>query len=130
MVCTMRWAISIPSEDYIEAVDYFGIASGRDEDKLSRAGLTPVRSELVDAPYVREFPVAIECRLIKAEDLGLHTLFVGEVLDVKGDPAMVEDGRLDIEKIRPPIYDPARNRYFGVGKYLARAFRAGKKLAP
>ncbi len=65
-----------------------------------------------------------------AEDLGLHTLFVGEVLDVKGDPAMVEDGRLDIEKIRPPIYDPARNRYFGVGKYLARAFRAGKKLAP
>ena len=123
------FTISIPSETYIEAVDYFGIASGRDQDKLKTAGLTATRSELVDAPYVTEFPVAIECRLEHTVELGLHTQFVGQILDVKGDPDVFTDGRLDILKIRPPLYDPARNRYFGVGDYLAKAFTAGKGLA-
>ena len=123
------YTISIPSAEHIEAVDYFGIASGRDQDKLSRAGLTAVRSELVDAPYVAEFPVAMECRLYKTVELGLHTQFVGQILDVKGDPAVFTDGRLDIEKIKPPLYDPAKNRYYGVGDFLANAFRAGKEMA-
>lgn len=123
------FTISIPSEQHIEAVDYFGIASGRDQDKLQRAGLTATRAELVDAPYVTEFPVIIECQLAHTVELGLHTQFVGQILDVKGDPAVFTDGRLDILKIRPPIYDPARNRYFGVGDYLAKAFTVGKGLA-
>jgi len=123
------YTISIPSAAHIEAVDYFGIASGRDQDKLDRAGLTAVRSDVVDAPYVAEFPVAIECRLYKTVELGLHTQFVGEILDVKGAPEVLTDGRLDIEKIKPPIYDPAKNRYYGVGEYLAKAFRVGKGMA-
>jgi flavin reductase (DIM6/NTAB) family NADH-FMN oxidoreductase RutF len=128
IVAREAYTISIPSEDHIVAVDYFGIASGAKEDKLARTGLTAVRSELVDAPYVKEFPVAIECKLVNTQDLGLHTLFVGEILDVKGDPDVMEDGRLDITKIRPVIYDPARNRYFKVGEYLAKSFTVGKSL--
>jgi len=128
IVAREAYTISIPSEDHIVAVDYFGIASGAKEDKLARTGLTAVRSELVDAPYVKEFPVAIECKLVHTQDLGLHTLFVGEILDVKGDPDVMEDGRLDIMKIRPVIYDPARNRYFKVGEYLAKSFTVGKSL--
>lgn len=122
------YTISIPSETHVTEVDYFGIASGANENKLARSGLTAVRSSLVDAPYVQEFPVAIECKLVRAEELGLHTLFVGEVVDVKGDATVLTDGKLDIEKIRPVIYDPARNRYYGLGNYLAKAFTAGKPL--
>ena len=128
IVARKAYTISIPSEDHIVAVDYFGIATGAKEDKLARTGLTAVRSELVDAPYVKEFPVVLECKLVRAEELGLHTLFVGEILDVKGNADVMEDGKLDIEKIRPVIYDPARNRYFKVGEYLAKAFTAGKEL--
>jgi len=128
IVARQAYTISIPSEDHIVAVDYFGIASGAKEDKLARTGLTAVRSELVDAPYVKEFSVAIECKLVHMQDLGLHTMFVGEILDVKGDPDVMEDGRLDIAKIRPVIYDPARNRYFKVGEFLAKSFTAGKAL--
>ena len=94
----------------------------------SSSWLTAIRSEIVDAPYVEEFPVAIECKLYRTEELGLHTMFVGEVLDVKGDAGVLSDGRLDITKIRPVIYDPAQNRYFGVGEYLAKAFTVGKEL--
>jgi flavin reductase (DIM6/NTAB) family NADH-FMN oxidoreductase RutF len=38
------FTVNVPSENYAREVDYFGIASGRDEDKLSKAGLTPVRA--------------------------------------------------------------------------------------
>lgn len=128
IVARKAYTISIPSEDHVVAVDYFGIATGAKEDKLARTGLTAVRSDLVDAPYVAEFPVAIECKLYRAEELGLHTLFVGEIVDVKGDESVIRDGKLDMEKIRPVVYDPARNRYFKVGEYLAKAFIAGKDL--
>ena len=48
--------------------------SGRTEDKFATAKLTPVKSDLVDAPYVKEFPFVVECSVVKIEELGSHTL--------------------------------------------------------
>jgi flavin reductase (DIM6/NTAB) family NADH-FMN oxidoreductase RutF len=45
--------------------------------------LTPVRSELVPTPNVGEFPSVIECKLLQTLEIGLHTLFVGEIVDIK-----------------------------------------------
>jgi flavin reductase (DIM6/NTAB) family NADH-FMN oxidoreductase RutF len=67
------FTISVPSTDLVVEADYCGIASGRDEDKVARAGLTPVRSALVDAPYIAECPLVLECRLVQTITLGLHT---------------------------------------------------------
>lgn len=53
------FTVNVPSEDLAKQADYFGMTSGRDVDKLSRAGLTPVKSELVDAPYVKEFTLIL-----------------------------------------------------------------------
>jgi len=119
----------IACEKHIAEADYVGIASGRDADKFAVAGLTPVRSELVDAPYAEEFPVVLECRLLHVIEIGLHTQFIGEIMDVKADAAVFgEDGLLDIMKIRPLIYDTARRGYHGVGPRLADAFSVGKAL--
>ncbi|UTB31857.1 MAG: flavin reductase family protein [Methanobacterium sp. ERen5] len=49
------FTISIPSEEYVAEADFFGIVSGKDENKFKKTGLTPVKSELVDAPYVGNF---------------------------------------------------------------------------
>jgi flavin reductase (DIM6/NTAB) family NADH-FMN oxidoreductase RutF len=123
------FTISIPSEKYIQEADYFGIVSGRTEDKFAATRLTPVKSDLVDAPYVKEFPFIIECSVIKIVPLGLHTLFVGEIKDVKADEAVLgKDGTPDIEKIQPMIFDPANRAYYGIGKYLGDAFSEGKKI--
>jgi flavin reductase (DIM6/NTAB) family NADH-FMN oxidoreductase RutF len=54
------FTVSIPSEDYVKEADYFGIASGRDENKFESINLTPVRSELVAAPYVGELYEELE----------------------------------------------------------------------
>src|SRR5471030_263870 len=42
--------INIPSENHVKEADYFGMVSGKKEDKFAKTGLTPVKSEFVDAP--------------------------------------------------------------------------------
>jgi len=123
------FTVSLPSRDHIKAADYFGIVSGREKDKFSDTGLTPVRSDLVDAPYVKEFPFILECNIIHTLEIGLHTLFVGEVMDIKVEEKMLgEDGMPDILKIRPFSYTPQSQEYHGVGEFLGKAFSVGKRV--
>lgn len=123
------FTVSIPSEDYLAQADYLGIASGREEDKFAVAGLTAARSELVDAPYVSEFPLVLECRVVRIDELGLHTLFVGEILDVKAeDSCLDEQGKISIERVRPFSWAPAENKYYGMGGELGKGFSVGKAL--
>jgi flavin reductase (DIM6/NTAB) family NADH-FMN oxidoreductase RutF len=123
------FTVSVPSETYAKQTDYFGIASGRDVDKFSAAGLTAVRSELVDAPYVDEFPLVLECKLFRTFELGLHTQFVGEILDVKADESVLDDHGLPaMEKVRPLVFAPSNRTYHGIGEYLGKAFSIGKEI--
>ena len=122
------FTVSIPGETHVKEADYFGTASGRDGDKFAATGLTPVRSDLVDAPYVAEFPVVLECRLLHTIEIGLHTQFIGEILDVKVDESVMDkDGAPDVEKIRPMIFATGSRDYYGVGKCLGKAFDIGRK---
>jgi flavin reductase (DIM6/NTAB) family NADH-FMN oxidoreductase RutF len=128
ILCRNSFTINIPSEAYIKETDYFGTASGKNEDKFASTGLTPVKSELVDAPYIKEFPLVLECTMLHAVKVGLHTLFIGQVKDVKVEEwALTEAGFPDIEKIKPMIFNPANRTYYGTGKYLGDAFSIGKK---
>jgi len=123
------FTINIPSETYVKEIDYFGIVSGKNKDKFSATGLTPVKSDLVDAPYVKEFPFALECRLLHTIEIGLHTQFIGEIMDIKADESMLdENGSLDIEKIKPILFAPESRTYYRVGQYLGKAFSIGKEI--
>ena len=123
------FTVNIPSEDYVKEADYFGITSGKDTDKFAASGLTPVRGTKVDAPCVEEFPVVLECRLLHSFELGLHTQFVGEILDVRVDEATLgPDGKPEMARVRPFIYDSARQEYYGIGELIGKAFSAGRDL--
>lgn len=123
------FTISIPSEKYVKETDYFGLVSGRNTDKFAATKLTPVKSKLVDAPYVKEFPLVLECKLAHMVELGLHTQFVGEILDVLVDEDVIgSGGAVDIKKLKPLIFTPDTQDYYGVGNFLAKVFSAGKDL--
>ncbi|MDD5287068.1 MAG: flavin reductase family protein [Desulfuromonadaceae bacterium] len=123
------FTVGIACESRMVEADFAGIASGRDVDKFAIAGLTAVKSELVDAPYAEEFPVVLECRLLQRVEIGLHIQFIGEIIDVKADKDVFgDDGHLDISKIKPIIYDTSNKSYYGVGPFLAKAFSVGKGL--
>lgn len=123
------FTISIPSEAYVKEADYFGLVSGRDTDKFAATKLTPVRSDLVDAPYVKEFPLVVECRLAHTIELGLHTQFVGEVVDVKAEEGvLMGDGLTDIDKVKPLSYTPDTEMYYGMGLRIGQAFSIGRGI--
>jgi flavin reductase (DIM6/NTAB) family NADH-FMN oxidoreductase RutF len=129
IVAGQCFTVSIPSEDYVREADYLGMASGRDTNKFEVAGLTPVRAEHVDAPYVAEFPLVIECKLLHTVEIGLHTQFIGEILDIKADEqALDEAGHLHIERVRPFLFAPGDQAYYGIGQLLGKAFDLGREV--
>lgn len=121
------FTVNIPSVDYVKEVDYLGIASGRKQDKFAQSGLTPVRSDLINAPYIQEFPFFLECRLDKTVEIGIHTQFIGEILDVKVKEGLGEGEYPTIDAVRPILYAPGVQGYYGAGQYLGKAFSLGKK---
>ncbi len=123
------YTVNVPSAAYAAEADFFGTSSGRDLDKFQTSGLTAIQSDLVDAPYVDEFPVVLECKVIHTYEIGLHTQFIGEILDVKVNPEVLgEDGKPDILKVDPMIYSTKVQHYYRVGSLIGRAFSMGKEL--
>ena len=117
------YTVNIPSVKHVEESDYIGIASGRDTDKFNDTKLTPLRSTVVDAPYVDEFPMFIECTLKSTVNLGLHTVFFGEILDVKVDEEYLTDNRPDLSKIDPILFSAGDRHYYSSGEKLVKAFQ-------
>jgi flavin reductase (DIM6/NTAB) family NADH-FMN oxidoreductase RutF len=123
------YTISIPSSDYVKEADYVGMVSGKKQDKFQATGLTPVKSELVDAPYVAEFPMILECKVIHTLEIGLHTQFIGEIMDVKVETNVLNEvGLPDMAKVAPLIYGHEIQTYYRVGEGIGPAFKIGKAL--
>lgn len=123
------FTVSIPSEKYAKEVDYVGMTSGKNVDKFQVTGLTPVKSELVDAPYVEEFPLILECKLVHKLELGIHTQFTGEIVDVKAfEDVLGERDNPDMEKLQPLVYETGFGTYYGVGEKVGKAYLIGKEI--
>jgi len=124
------FTIGIPSRKHVEAADYVGMVSGRDRDKFRDTGLTPVKSDKVNAPLAAELPYSLECGLLQHHKLGLHTIFIGEILGIQADESVLGPGGFpDIEKIQAILWGGfGNNSYFAVGEKLGKAFSVGKKF--
>jgi flavin reductase (DIM6/NTAB) family NADH-FMN oxidoreductase RutF len=129
LVRRKAFTLNIPSEDFVVQADYLGIVSGSRIDKLAVAGLTALRSTAVDAPYIQQFPLVLECNVIHTVEIGLHRQFIGEIIDVKAEESILdEQGRPNIEKLRPILFSPHSHKYHGIGRCLGDAFSLGRRL--
>lgn len=124
-----EFVINVPSRDQLRALDYCGVASGRDVDKFKELGLTPVRGSQVAAPLIRECPVNLECRVIDVKGLGTHDLFLGEVVAVHMDEEVTDArGIVDIARLQPIGYCPQASQYWSLGEAIGSyGFTGGKK---
>lgn len=100
-----EFVVSIPTEGMLEKVLLIGNKSGRDVDKFSEFGLTPLKAAVVKPPLIKQCPINIECKVISELDAGDHTLFVGEV--VKSHASALK------EKL---LFDMGGRKLFGVKK--------------
>ena len=122
------YTISIPSTKYVTETDYFGMASGKSTDKFRDTGLTPVPSDMVDAPYVGEFPLILECKVIHTHEIGLHTQFIGEIVDIKADEEVLNEKDIPLmEKVAPFVFGHGIREYWALSEGIGRAFDIGRK---
>jgi len=129
IVARQCFTVNVPPVTYAKQADYFGIASGRDVDKFAAAGLTPVKGGLVDAPYVDEFPLVLECKVLHTIEIGLHTQFIGEILDAKLDESLLPEGGLpDLEDLEFFAFSPDCSTYNRIGASIGKAFSIGKEI--
>lgn len=123
------YTVSVPSVKYVDEADYFGIASGKNADKFAVTGLTPKRSDIVDAPYIEEFPLIFECKVIHTLEIGLHTQFVGEIVGIKADDDILnEKGMPMMNKSQPFAYSHAGRDYRAIGDQIGDGFKSGKRF--
>ncbi|MDD2849029.1 MAG: flavin reductase family protein [Desulfuromonadaceae bacterium] len=123
------FTINIPSRRHLAETDYAGIVSGINTDKFSVTGLTAVKSEMVNAPYVKEFPLIMECELLHTIDIGSHTQFIAQICDVKADEAVLgKNGMPTADKVNPIISSASERAYYALGDYLERAYSPGMVL--
>lgn len=124
-----EFTICIPSEEHVKEADYFGIESGRETDKIAAAGLTAARAEHVNAPYIVEFPMYLECRLTDRMNLGSHFVLIGQIVDVNAREDILDrKDSIEIQKLKPIVYSPTDRNYYGVGDEIGNAFSIGKEF--
>lgn len=101
-----EFVVNIPTKKILKETDFCGMVSGKDVDKFSETGLTPEPAEKVKPPLIRQCPVNIECVVKKKIPLGVHHLFLGEVVLVHVDQDILnEKGRIDFTKVSPFVYN-------------------------
>jgi flavin reductase (DIM6/NTAB) family NADH-FMN oxidoreductase RutF len=70
----------------------------------------------------------IECKVLHTLEIGLHTQFIGEIMDIKAEELVLdEQGMIDIQKVRPLIFDTSQGAYHSIGKRIGKAFSIGKQ---
>ena len=121
------FTVSVADAKHLAECDYVGIASGNNvPDKFAKAGFTAVKSDKVDAPLIAELPFALECEVVSYDDKTCR--LVGEIVNVCADESVLTDGKIDIAKLQPLIYNPSAHTYHVVGNKVGNAFSDGKKL--
>ncbi len=121
------FTVSIADAKHVVETDYVGVVSGNKEpNKMEKAGLTTVKSEFVNAPIINEFPMTVECKLLKFNEDGIC---IGEIVNISADESVLgEDGLIDPEKLQAITFDPVHNAYIKLGQKVGDAFSDGKKL--
>lgn len=123
------FTINIPSVRHVAETDYIGLVSGKNTDKFAATGLTPLRSDNVNAPYVKEFSLAFECKLLHAIEIGVHTQFIGQILGVKADEEILDYNGMPIVNLVKPLISCASDRaYYAYGEYLGQVYSMGLTL--
>ena len=121
------FTVSIADSKHVLEADYVGIVSGNDvPDKMEKSGLTTVSSAFVNAPIINEFPMTLECKLLKFNEDGIC---IGEIVNVSADESVLgADGLIDPAKLEAITYDPVHHTYIKLGEKVGNAFSDGKKL--
>ena len=121
---TGAFTVSFADIRTVAESDYLGIVSGNNvPDKVAKVGFTVTPSPNVDAPIINEYPLTLECKVVSWKD----GILVGEVVNMSADESILTDGKVDLAKLQPIVFDAAGMCYRAIGEVVGGAWNAGKK---
>ena len=122
---TGAFTVSFADVRTVAESDYLGIASGtKVPDKVSKVGFTVSPSPNVDAPIIDQYPLTLECKVVSWKD----GILVGEVVNMSADECILTDGKVDLGKLQPIVFDAAALTYRALGEVVGQAWGSGKKF--
>ena len=122
---TGAFTVSFADIRTVAESDYFGLVSGHKvPDKVSKVGFTVTPSPNVDAPIINEYPLTLECKVVSWSD----GILIGEVVNMSADESILTDGKVDLEKLQPIVFDAASVTYRAIGEVVGQAWGSGKKF--
>lgn len=125
------FTVAFATRDTMVASDFVGIVSAKDDaEKMKKTGWTAVKAENVNAPVFTDFPMTLECRIIrKIDETKEGCYIIAEIINILVDEAYLgEDGKPDVEKMQLITYEPVHHGYHVIGGRIGSAFSDGKKL--
>lgn len=112
-----EFVVNLTTGSLVQATDYCGVKSGRDEDKFANTKLTKAEAQKVNAPIIVESPVNIECKVKQVLELGSHDMFIAEVVNVQVSEEYIDEkGTFHIEDADLVAY--SHGRYYSMGEEL------------
>lgn len=118
---TREFVVNVVSEDFAQQMNACSADFPPAVDEFAVSGLTPLPSELVRPPRVKESRIHMECRTlfvvhVSAKPLG-GSLVIGEVLRFHVDDAILSDYKIDpdhlhaIGRMGGPTYSRTTDRF-------------------
>lgn len=128
---TGEFTVAFATRDTLVAADFVGIVSARnDAEKMAKTGWTIEKAPNVNAPVFREFPMTMECKVLrKIDESETGYYLVAEVVNILCDEQfLAEDGNPNVERMQVITYDPVHHGYIQLGQTVGKAFADGKQL--
>lgn len=126
-----EFTVAFATKGTMAASDFVGIVSAKnDPEKMQKTGWTSIKSENVNAPIFTDFPMTMECRILRKIDESEEGYYiVAEIVNILVDEKyLAEDGKPDVEKMELITYEPIHHGYVELGKRVGNAFSDGKQL--
>ena len=123
---TGAFTVAFATKSTVVISDYFGVASGNDVNKIEKAGVHVHKSAHVNAPIIEEYPLTLECEVKEWNEE--REMLVGKIIAQQADESILTDGKIDLAKLQPIMYDASFKVYRTIGEVVGRAFSDGNKL--
>ena len=125
------FTVAFATKDTMVASDFVGIVSAKnDPEKMKKTGWTAVKSNNVNAPVFTDFPMTLECRILRKIDESEEGYYiVAEIVNILvNEEYLSEDGKPNVEKMQLITYDPVHHGYIALEGRVGNAFCDGKQL--
>ena len=126
-----EFTVAFATKDTMVASDFVGIVSAKnDPEKMQKTGWTAIKADNVNAPVFTNFPMTLECRILRKIDESEEGYYiVAEIINILvNEEYLAEDGKPNVEKMQLITYDPVHHGYISLGDRVGSAFSDGKQL--